>query len=50
MSALFSVTRLGPIVSLIFGVIILFNPKFLSTLVAIYLILTGLIGIGIIRF
>ena len=36
--------------SLIFGVLILGNPKLLSTLVGIYLIVTGLIGLGILKF
>jgi hypothetical protein len=35
--------------SLIFGVLILINPKLLSVLVAIYLIVTGLIGLGILK-
>jgi len=42
--------NLSPILSIIFGVLVLTNPKLLSTLVGIYLILVGLIGIGIIRF
>lgn len=41
---------LSPIISLVFGVLILLNPKLLSTLVGIYLILIGLIGLGVIRF
>lgn len=36
--------------SLIFGVLVLVNPKLLSTLVGIYLVVTGLIGLGILRF
>jgi uncharacterized membrane protein HdeD (DUF308 family) len=49
---LFGVTlrNLSPLLSLVFGVLILLNPKLLSTLVGIYLILVGLIGLGIIRF
>jgi uncharacterized membrane protein HdeD (DUF308 family) len=41
--------NLSPLLSLIFGVLILVNPKLLSTLVGIYLIITGLIGLGILR-
>ena len=36
--------------ALVFGILILLNPKLLSTLVAIYLILVGLIGLGVIKF
>lgn len=35
--------------SLVFGILILINPKLLNLLVAIYLIVTGLLGLGIIR-
>jgi len=41
--------NLSPLLSLILGVLILVNPKLLSTLVGIYLIITGLIGLGILR-
>ena len=46
----FSVNQINPILAVIFGVIILANPKLLSTLIGIYLILSGLIGMGIINF
>jgi len=36
--------------ALIFGILILINPKLLSILVGIYLIIVGLTGLGIIRF
>ncbi|MBI2464741.1 DUF3096 domain-containing protein [Candidatus Shapirobacteria bacterium] len=42
-------TNLSPLMSLIFGILILLNPKLLSLLVAIYLILNGLLGLGILR-
>jgi hypothetical protein len=42
--------HLSPILSILFGVLILIVPRFLSYLVAIYLILTGLLGLGIVRF
>lgn len=45
----FSVTSLSPIMSLIFGVLILVFPKFLNYLIAIYLILAGLLGLGILH-
>jgi len=42
--------NLNPIISLIFGVLVLTNPKLLATLVGLYLVLTGLIGLGIINW
>ncbi|MFA5894897.1 MAG: DUF3096 domain-containing protein [Candidatus Shapirobacteria bacterium] len=41
--------NISPLMSLIFGVLILLNPKLLSLLVAIYMILTGLLGLGILK-
>ncbi len=40
-------TDLSPMASLLFGVLILIFPKFLNYLIAIYLILAGLLGMGI---
>ncbi|MEK7517903.1 MAG: DUF3096 domain-containing protein [Patescibacteria group bacterium] len=45
---LFGINNLSPLASLIFGILILIFPKFLSYLVAIYLIIIGLLGLGII--
>ena len=42
--------NINGIVALVFGVLILLTPKLLSTLVGIYLIIVGLIGLGIINF
>jgi len=42
-------TNISPLMSLVFGILILINPKLLNLLVAIYLIITGLLGLGIIR-
>ena len=42
-----SVPHLHAIVSIGFGILILVVPRLLSYLVAIYLILTGLIGLGL---
>ena len=39
--------HLGPLLSIIFGLLILIFPRFLNYLVAIYLILTGLVGLGV---
>jgi hypothetical protein len=44
-----SVTSFNPIVSIIFGVLILVFPKFLNYLIAFYLILNGILALGILR-
>lgn len=36
---------IGPLVSLIAGVLILVMPRLLSTIVAVYLIIIGLLGL-----
>jgi hypothetical protein len=41
------VAHLHPILSIVFGVLILVVPRLLGYLVAIYLILTGLMGLGL---
>ena len=41
--------HLQPIVSIIAGVLILLIPRLLNYIVAIYLIVIGLIGLGIVR-
>lgn len=38
---------MGPIVSLVAGILILVMPKLLNYIVAIYLILIGLLGLGL---
>jgi hypothetical protein len=40
----------GPLLSILFGVLILVFPRFLNYLVAVYLILAGLVGLGVIAF
>jgi Protein of unknown function (DUF3096) len=42
-------THLSPILALIFGILILIVPRFLNYFVAIYLIVTGLLGLGVFR-
>ncbi|MCX7309538.1 MAG: DUF3096 domain-containing protein [Afipia sp.] len=42
-------THLTPIVSLIAGVLILIMPRLLNFIVAIYLIIIGIIGLGLIK-
>ena len=44
-----SFTNLSPLASLVFGVLILMFPKFLNYLIAVYLIIIGIIGLGIIK-
>lgn len=44
-----SFTNLSPLASLLFGVLILVFPKFLNYLIAGYLIIVGIIGLGLIN-
>lgn len=44
-----SIGHIQPIVALIAGVLILLMPRILNYVVAIYLIVTGVIGLGLIR-
>ena len=43
------VTHVAPIVALIAGIAILLVPRLLNFIVAAYLIIIGIIGLGIIR-
>lgn len=43
------ISALDPLVSLVFGVLILVFPKILNYLIAAYLIIQGLLGLGIVR-
>lgn len=42
-----SFSNLSPLASLIFGILILVFPKIVNYLIAAYLIIIGLIGLGI---
>jgi hypothetical protein len=44
-----SFANLSPLASLVFGILILVFPKFLNYLIAAYLIIVGLLGLGLIR-
>jgi hypothetical protein len=44
-----STTNLSPLASIVFGILILMFPKFLNYLIAIYLIVVGILGLGLIR-
>lgn len=43
----FSTAQLSPALAVIFGLLILIFPRLLNYLVAIYLIVSGLLGLGI---
>ena len=45
-----TVAHISPIMSLIAGVLILIMPRLLNLVVAIYLILNGLIGLGLLKW
>jgi len=44
-----SFSNLSPLASLVFGILILAFPKFLNYLIAAYLIIVGLLGLGLIK-
>ena len=44
-----SVAHLQPIVALIAGVLILLVPRILNYIVAVYLILSGILGLGLLH-
>jgi hypothetical protein len=44
-----TVSHLAPIVALICGILILLMPRLLNYIVAIYLIVVGIIGLGIFK-
>ncbi len=43
------ITQLQPIVALVAGILILVIPRLLNFIVAIYLILVGVMGLGLIK-
>jgi hypothetical protein len=45
----FGIAHLSPLLALLFGILILIFPRLLNYLVAIYLILSGLLGFGVLR-
>ena len=44
------ILHIGPVLSILFGILILIFPRFLNFLVAAYLILSGLVGLGVVVF
>ena len=45
-----TVAHLSPIMSLVAGVLILIMPRLLNYIIAIFLILNGLIGLGLLKW
>jgi hypothetical protein len=45
-----TVAHISPIISVIAGVLILIMPRLLNLIVAIFLILNGLIGLGLLKW
>lgn len=45
----FTIANLQPIIALIAGVLILIMPRLLNFIVAIYLIVVGLLGLGLFK-
>jgi hypothetical protein len=44
-----SFASLSPLSALVFGILILLFPKLINYIIAAYLIITGLLGLGIIK-
>ena len=44
-----TIAHIQPIVALIAGILILVVPRLLNIIVAVYLILIGIVGLGLIR-
>ncbi len=42
-------THLTPLIAIVVGILILIAPRFLNYFVAVYLIVTGLLGLGVLR-
>jgi hypothetical protein len=45
-----TVAHISPVLSLLAGVLILIMPRLLNLIVAIFLILNGLIGLGLLKW
>ena len=46
----FIAATLSPVLAIVFGILIFIFPRLLNYLVATYLVLTGLIGLGVVTF
>jgi hypothetical protein len=45
-----TVAHISPVISLVAGVLILIMPRLLNWIVALFLILNGLIGLGLLKW
>ena len=45
-----TIAHITPLVALIAGILILLMPRLLNFIVAIYLIIVGLVGLGLLRW
>lgn len=45
----FATSHLSPVLAIVMGILILIYPPFLTYFVAIYLIVSGIIGLGALR-
>jgi hypothetical protein len=45
----FGVAHIQPAIALLAGILILFIPRLLNYIVAVYLIVAGLLGLGLVR-
>ena len=45
-----TVAHISPIISLVAGLLILIMPRLLNLIVAVFLILNGLIGLGLLKW
>jgi hypothetical protein len=46
----FTAASLSPVLAILFGILIFVFPRLLNYLVATYLVLSGLIGLGVVTF
>ena len=44
-----SISSIDPVLAILFGILILIFPKFLNYFIAAYLIISGLLALGIVR-
>lgn len=45
----FAISSISPLMALLLGILVLVFPKFLNYYIAFYLIVTGLLGLGILK-
>ena len=47
---LFTAATISPVLAIVFGLLIFIFPRLLNYLVATYLVLSGLVGLGVLTF